>query len=143
MNAAPLTATPPTPLNLIGTPYRLHGATPGGFDCWGLVLYVRREFYNLATPVDLPASHAPRAVMAAIARSRRLPRWRQVSAPMPGDVVALSCSSLQPLHHVGVAVPDGVLHAYLGEARAGGSVVLTPWARLTLHFPAVEYWRHV
>lgn len=125
------------PADLIGAPYELDAAGPGAFDCWGLIEYVRRECYGLATPIEAPADHAPRAVMAAITATIAAGSWRRVDPPgAPGDVVGLARKPRGELHHVGVVIPGGVLHAFSDGST--GSVVLTPFDRLRLFFPQVE-----
>jgi cell wall-associated NlpC family hydrolase len=129
------------PLELIGTPFELGGTTPAAFDCWGLVEYVRRESFGLATPiVELAEDHGTYAAVRAIDASRK--HWQKLAAPgRPGDVVGMARRSSGPLHHVGVALEHGVLHAYRGETGVGGSVLFTPWARLVFTFPLVEVFR--
>lgn len=101
---------------LIGTPYRLRGTDPGtGFDCFTLVHYVRTRYLGLPTPVC----------------SRRS-LWQHCE-PHLGCVVGLAQRSFGRLHHCGVLIDEGVLHA-LPEA----GVMLTPLARLHEVYRQVE-----
>jgi len=36
--------------DLIGTPYKHNGRDTKGFDCWGLVLYIYKEFLSIELP---------------------------------------------------------------------------------------------
>ena len=127
--------------DLIGCPFVLDGASPAGFDCWGLVEYVRREAFALDTPIVPPDSHGPLGAMHAISATIEGGRWREVPAPgAPGDVVGMARRSRGPLHHVGVVVEGGVLHAFSGD-RLTGSVMLTPFERLSMFFHQLQVFR--
>lgn len=136
------------PLALLGKPYVLHGTDPAvGFDCWTLVEYVRRECFGLATPLargdafELPENKfvALNRALSVIGAAQDCGAWQRVETGAPGDVVGLSLSERIPLHHVGVLLPQGVLHAWAGVGRVGiGSVILTPFARLSPLFAQVE-----
>ena len=73
----------------LGTPYRTGGASPGGFDCSGLVYYVYR---TLGVAV-------PRTAAEQRAATRRV----SAEALLPGDLVFFST----PEDHVGIYVGDG------------------------------------
>lgn len=146
------------PLTLLGVPYVLGSCDPAiGFDCWTLVDYVRKECFGVSTPLSVNLCDGPRiqpserplsgvnrvAVKHAqrlIENAQRTGAWRRIDAPgFPGCVVGMSLSSRMALHHVGIALAPGVLHAW-GGATAGrvGSVILTPWERLRPLFADVE-----
>ena len=127
-----------SPHRLIGTPYELGGRSPeAGFDCWALVEYARRECFGLPTPIA-----ADIAEVSAIAATRAAGQWREVAAPgRAGDVVLMSMRRCGPFHHIGLALAEGVLHAWRGSSGCGGCVVLTPWARLSAVYRLVEVWR--
>jgi cell wall-associated NlpC family hydrolase len=131
------------PRALIGIPFQFGADGPAAFDCWGLVKYVRREAFGLETPVvGLEAYRDARMAIAAIDATRRELHWLRVAAPgAAGDVAGLARRRGGPLHHVGIVLDGGLLHAYQGEARAGGSVLYSPWERLAVHFPTIEVYR--
>jgi cell wall-associated NlpC family hydrolase len=127
------------PRALIGAPYLRGGADPlsGGVDCFGLVVYVRRAYFGLVTPI----AGTPRNVQAAIDASTRLRAWHQVPPPgAPGDVATMSTARSRPMHHVGVVLAEGVLHAWCGLSMRGGGVLLTPWRTVRATFPVLEVW---
>jgi cell wall-associated NlpC family hydrolase len=74
---------------LVGTPYRLGGTTPDGFDCSGLVVYVYGEL-----GVALPRTAAEQRSFAT-----RVP----VASLAPGDLVFFS----SPEDHVGIYLGGG------------------------------------
>lgn len=132
-------------LELIGCPFVPGGDTPAeGFDCYGLLRYVRARYFALATPVAgaerldrLSVASSTRTVMLTTASDA----WRQVEPPgRPGDCVLLSRRRSSPPSHMGVALSGGVLHAFRGEGGAGGGVLLTPWPRLVIAFGTIEVW---
>jgi cell wall-associated NlpC family hydrolase len=131
------------PLVLIGVAYVRGAADPAvGFDCWTLVEYVRREFYQLPTPLAGTGRHVAGATI--IAEAQASGEWKALTVATPGAVVGLAVAKRLPLHHVGVAVEGGVLHAWNGFGASGaGSVMLTPWARLQHMFRRAEVyeWR--
>lgn len=125
------------PRALIGAPYVRLGDGPRGFDCFGLIVYVRREFFGLRTPVV----GTPREPQAAILANTLTGAWRQVEPPgVPGDVAVMACATIHGPHHVGIVLTEGVLHAWQGSPRGGGGVMLTPWRALRAVFPRVEVW---
>jgi len=123
------TAAKGNPLELLGVPYVLGAADPAcGFDCWSLITYVRRVHYHRPTPL-MPEDFADACASGL---------WRRILWPHEAAVVGLSRSHRLPLHHVGVVVPGGVLHAWNGPYGGTGSVVLTPWDRLDQYFAQIE-----
>jgi cell wall-associated NlpC family hydrolase len=129
------------PLSLIGVPYVLESSDPAvGLDCWTLVEYVRRECFARRTCAVPPRSHSTVNAAHAIAHARRRFEWQRIAIPgFPGSVVGMSISARLPLHHVGIALEGGVLHAWAGPSSGGvGSVVLTPWPRLAQSFKQIE-----
>ena len=129
------------PAGLVGCPFVLDGASPQGFDCWGLIEYVRREAFGLPTPIVEPVTHEARDVMIATRATIERGAWCEVHPPgRPGDVVGMARKSRGELHHVGVVIEGGVLHAFSGD-RLTGSVILTPFERLGLYFRQLEVYR--
>ena len=127
--------------DLIGSPFLLDGASPAGFDCWGLVEFARREAFGLDTPIVPPDGSGPGAAMHAITATLKRGAWREVRPPgAPGDVVGMARVGRGPLHHVGVVIEGGVLHAFAGD-RGSGSVVLSTFERLATYFHQLQVFR--
>jgi cell wall-associated NlpC family hydrolase len=144
MNAVALRS----PLELIGVPYVRGGITPrDGFDCWSLVEYVRRVYFDLPSPlVDARARAGLAAAIRTIEAAKVSGEWVAIDPPGDaGSVVGMAFAGRLFLHHVGVSLGAlGVLHAWAGIISNGrGSVTLTPWARIADRFKVVEVyaWR--
>ncbi|ODU69350.1 MAG: hypothetical protein ABT11_12685 [Novosphingobium sp. SCN 66-18] len=116
-------------LNLIGTPFRLHGRDPArGLDCVGLVAEAMRRAgfhpvppggYGLrALSVDALVPHAEASGLAPV--------------PDDGDVVLARVSPVQA--HLLVAAPDGFVHAHAGLGRVTFLPGPLPW-------PVAREWR--
>lgn len=129
-------------MQLVGTPYKRGGTTPAdGFDCFTLLEYVRRTYYKRATPnAGIPADDIPSPQAAALAIYRALggrehmpSPWREVE-PADGCAVALGRSRYGRLHHCGVLLDVGILHAL-----EGAGVVYTPLARAPMLYARVEF----
>jgi hypothetical protein len=139
-------ALPSSPLTLVGTPYVRGAVTPEtGFDCFTLAAFVRWHYYGRHTPiaVQLPKPHRNPIMHCALVIRRMLggrradalaPPWQSIATPHAGCMVALGRTSFGPLHHCGVWVQGGVLHALEGVG-----VAFTPVDRLHGLFPRVEY----
>jgi len=137
-----MNAAPDNPLDLIGVAY-LRGSDDiaQGFDCYTLVRFVRAYYYGRPTPLAAPPARkwqGPAACALGMHHARRAtrtraPLWQQCE-PHLGCVVGLARFKVERLHHCGVLIPEGVLHAM----RDAG-VMLTPCARLTELFAQVEY----
>ena len=104
---------------IIGRPYALPSDPPWTFDCFSLVEFIRREFYQLPTPIPFEVtSLATKDINRVIVKVVQLGTWVKVKNPQPGDVVHMETN------HIGVLVPNGVVHAW--RCRSGlGSVVMT------------------
>lgn len=128
--------------DLVGTRYTRGGVTPAsGFDCYTLMAYVRHHYYARPTPVHgIPSPDIPSARAAALAIYRTLgglervgTKWHNTE-PVSGVAVAMGAWSFSRLHHCGVVVGNGVLHAL-----EGAGVVFTPHNRLSEIYSRVEY----
>lgn len=129
---------------LIGRIYVEGGDGPETFDCYGLLKFVRRHYFGLATPLGggiVTSRECSPAATRSINRAAVGGEWEKVVAPGdPGDCVLLGHRASTLPTHVGVALPGGVLHAFGGRGALGGSVVLTPWRNLESVFHRVEVW---
>jgi cell wall-associated NlpC family hydrolase len=97
--------------DLVGVPYERGARGPAAFDCWGLVLEVRRRLQLPAPPDYASAQLAPLDVLALF-HAEPPPGWERV-APRDGAIVlALDAG------HAGVFVAGRVLHA----VRRGGVI---------------------
>jgi cell wall-associated NlpC family hydrolase len=129
-------------MKLVGNPYRRGGDSPrDGFDCFTLMRYVRRHCFERETPAgSLPAQSMPSAQAAAFGIYRALGGRERIGSPWyectpaPGCAVALGVYKVSRLHHCGVTVGDGVLHAL-----ESCGVVWTPLLRVRELYARVEF----
>ena len=129
-------------MKLVGLPYKRGGDSPrDGFDCFTLVRYVRKHCFERVTPAGaIPAEHLTSAQAAALAIFRTLGGKERVGSPWlecdpaEGCAVALGTWKVSRLHHCGVVVSGGVLHAL----EAPG-VVWTPMRRIHELYARVEF----
>jgi len=129
-----MTANSSHAMSLVGTPYRRGGVTPReGFDCFTLLRYVRQHCFGKPTPTGgIPAEDVPSARAAALGiylalggKERMGSPWLELTAPEEGCAVALGTWKVSRLHHCGVLVNGGVLHAL-----EGAGVVYSPMLRV-------------
>jgi len=140
---APRSSPLASPLLLVGTPYVRGGVTPEtGFDCYTLMSYVRWHWFERETPwAGIPARKLSSAqacalgIRRALGAHETLTPWQRLDEPREGCAVALGRAKLARLHHCGVWIEGGVLHAYelLG-------VAWTPRARIGELFARVEFY---
>lgn len=100
----------------LGIPWRAHGASRDGADCWGLVRLVYRERLGLELP-NYSASYVTAEerceIQATIAGERGAGAWREVDAERAFDVALFRI--MGHVSHVAIVVGDGLaLHAERG-----------------------------
>lgn len=100
----------------IGLPFREHGRTRDGLDCWGLVRLVLGEQFGFDVP-SLSGDYSRTTDADAISRviAREALEWRCVPASREdcGDVIVLRMRG-QPMH-VGLVLGDSyMLHVERG-----------------------------
>lgn len=109
---APGTAVVARALDLVGTPYRMGGASPAtGFDCSGLIHYVYRD----AAGVELPRTAAELGALRTTAPA--------ADALSPGDLVLFSVKRNDKVDHAGIYVGDG---DFVHAPSSGGRVRVEP-----------------
>lgn len=129
-------------MQLVGAPYTRGGVTPrDGFDCFTLARYVRQHFFKLDTPAGgLPTETMHSTLAAAFAIYRALGGRERIGSPWleceaaPGCMVAMGLWKVSRLHHCGVVVGPGVLHAL-----ENCGTVWTPMGRIRDLYARVEF----
>lgn len=114
--------------DLTGQPYRRGARGPDAFDCWGLVLEVRRRLAR-PLPPDIASLELTRTEIRALFHATRPDGWRRVE-PMLGAIVLAEDAA-----HAGVLVGMRVLHT---QARAG--VVAWTLGHWAANFGGLDCW---
>lgn len=111
---------------LIALPYAEDGFGPEEFNCWGLLLYVQRHYFDTVMPIA-PLGDSD-ACLALFDGQVHTGAWKKVLEPIHG-CGALLREGAEP--HVGVYLDldgGGILHALRGVG-----VTWTPMALLRKH----------
>lgn len=98
---------------LVGLPYKEGSFGPDDFNCWGLLNFVQREYFNVTMPIA-PLGDAE-GCLALAKNCLETEVWARVEIPQHGDG-ALMRGGNDP--HVGVYLEidgGGILHALEGE----------------------------
>lgn len=97
---------------LIGLPYKANGLTPDGFNCWGLIYYVRKNYFDVPLPlIPIGDDETCRDIFEAKVSSGH---WVQSKTPTHGDAVLMR-DGRSP--HVGIYLDldgGGILHSLEG-----------------------------
>ena len=111
---------PPRSDRYLAIPYKRHGRSSTGCDCWGLVCLVYLEEYGINLPAYNDVLPGDPSIVATAARKEiRSGGWISVlsGGAMPGDVVWLWVRRRETPSHVGVVVERG---SFLGIRPAVG-----------------------
>jgi cell wall-associated NlpC family hydrolase len=114
--------------DLPGQPFRRGARGPDAFDCWGLVLEVRRRL-DLALPPDFASGELTRENLRDLFHAERPAGWRRIEPALGAIVLANDAT------HAGVLVSNRVLHT---QARAG--VVAWTLGHWAANFGGLECW---
>ena len=120
----------------IGIPYKKAGNDINGFDCWGFVRYIQKEYYNLELPIISVDSSNMLSVMRNFKSNDEIANWEEQQTPSEGCAVLLT-QSANP-SHVGVWTNNGLLHAVKGMGVIFSSkrnLQATGWSNL-------KYYQH-
>ncbi len=94
----------------VGIPFKPHGRTREGCDCYGLVRLVLQEEFGKSLPgLDYEAPSSAKETERLIDLTTALVNATRVDDPQPGDVVIMAIYGIES--HVGVYSGEGrVLH---------------------------------
>jgi cell wall-associated NlpC family hydrolase len=116
--------------DLPGRPFASGARGPDAYDCWGLVLEVRRRL-GMALPPDFASGALDEAALRALCLAPAWPAaWTRLDAPRMGCVVIV-CA----VGHAGIHLAGRVLHA-----RRRYGVVASSIGQWTACFGALECW---
>jgi cell wall-associated NlpC family hydrolase len=127
----------------IGIRWKLLGRTTKGFECWGLVMHVLKEHFDL--DVGTVAADGRRAMETGRAFLKMMPEakgslmaaWERVEHPAEGDIVVM-CNRNEVPGHCGIYIEadgGGVLHC----AEKAGVVIQKVAA---IEWPVIKFYRY-
>jgi len=116
----------------IGRPFERGGRGPDAYDCWGLVLALRRHL-GLLEPPDIATGTITREQAHAQFALQSRSGWRRMPLLSEGGIVLVPCAA-----HAGVHVAGRIVHA---QATAG--VVAWKIGQWTTAFGAPDCWEAV
>jgi cell wall-associated NlpC family hydrolase len=115
---------------LVGLPFQAGARGPAAFDCWGLVLELRRRL-GLPVPPDVASGALSRSQAHAMFHVE-WPGWRR--GPLShGGIILAECAA-----HAGVHLAGRIVHA---QATAG--VVAWTLGHWSLAFGELDCWEAV
>lgn len=124
-------------LGLVGTPWSPGGRELNvGVDCWGLV----RHVYAVCLGITLPAypNVDPTRTDELVRRMEEGVRTEWTELDEPEDWVGVGLSSGRLVHHVGVWLAGGVLHA----VPSTGVVYQTTNGLRMAGLRCIQFWKH-
>ena len=111
----------------IGLPYKTHGRTREGLDCWGLVRLVHDEVFATKLPSFVDQyEDENHSIEEAVARNRE--GWQKTDDHQPGDVVLFRV--MGTLSHVGIITEQGkFLHVMDGRTASIERLTSPEWEK--------------
>ena len=100
--------------SLVGLPWKKGGRDLNGFDCWGFFkwFYATQLDIHIADDYDYLPGDTKKIVMAFAQATESGGDWVKIAEPVEYCAVALSMN--RKIHHVGVWLDGGCLHAVEG-----------------------------
>lgn len=119
----------------IGLPFRSHGRTTSGMDCWGLIRYYYENEKGITLPSFSPfydSTNDAKAIQQLINKEKS--NWQEVEEPQPGDVIVFRIAGKDT--HVGVYLGIfNFLHVFKGIDSCIESLKHHKWSnRVTGYF---------
>jgi len=118
---------------LIGKPWESGQQGPEAFDCWGLLVWVYQQQFNINLPNIAVAEGDLRSQVKAFHAHPENAHWQRVEKPKEGNALLLR-QSRHPIH-VGLWIDtegeSGVLHALQGAGvvfQTLNSLKLSGWS---------------
>ena len=117
-----------SPIELVGLPCEEPCNPPHSFNCWELVRYVRKQCFELDTPLitrDVDYT-APAEAIRDLVETGYIAQWMAVDGnPGRGDVAMLASQDEDLFNHVGVFLgPTQMLHATTSTVMLTGLPVI-------------------
>ena len=119
--------------NYIGLPYKPHGRSRSGTDCWGFICMVLEEQFGISIPLYEGVSYETendRGHIAAYMTEQRDLHWKRIDPDeaRPGDVILFRMLGV-PIH-VGVLCGEGLfLHCERGCNSCVERLQSSAWKR--------------
>ena len=113
----------------IDVPYADRGRGPAGWDCWGLIYYLSRNYFGNHVPSYLDCYESARtqdSVSRAIVINAKAWQKIEIGEEEPGDVVVLTLAGY-PIH-AGLILESGyMLHCMEGRGTVRESYLVNAW----------------
>ena len=93
----------------IGIPYKVCGRQGNELDCWGFVIKIYKELYNIILPdySDIHTDSTITSASQALTNTELYQEGVHIEVPQEGDILLFSVAG-NPLH-VGVALNDKIM----------------------------------